>query len=70
MIRRLNGGPTASARIFGFASYPTPFHGHGLINHVTEALLDVGCARLPLRSDVLTRAPVAQQTPLQIEALP
>jgi hypothetical protein len=49
---------------------PTPLHGDGLIDHLTEALLDVWRElNLPLSSDRLTRAAVANEALVQMDAL-
>ena len=50
---------------------PTPFHHDGLIDHLTEALLDVWCALdLPLSANRLTRVVGANQAPVEIDAQP
>ena len=50
---------------------PTPFHHDDLIDHLTEAMLDVWCALdLPLSSNRPTRTVVAKQAPVQIDAQP
>jgi 5-aminolevulinate synthase len=49
---------------------PTPLHSDGLIDHLTEALLDVWRElNLPLSCDRLTRAAVANRAPAQMDAL-
>jgi len=49
---------------------PTPLHTDGLIDHLTEALLDVWRElNLPLSCDRLTRAAVANKAPAQMDAL-
>ena len=50
---------------------PTPFYSDDLIDHLTEAMLDVWRAlNLPLRSDRQRRAVIEDQATLQIGASP
>jgi 5-aminolevulinate synthase len=63
--------PTVPRGTKRLRTIPTPFHHDDLIDHLTEAMLDVWRALdLPLSSNRPTRTVVAKQAPVQIDAQP